>query len=82
MPDNAFFDITIPNAPEAQAVSGNYLYRMSVRNIDTNLDVISNFKVQVVGPGTSLFIFPGDQPFGYEAPIRGSTIDDIIECLL
>lgn len=73
MPDNAFFDITIPNAPEAQAESGNYLYRISVRNVDTNLAIISNFKIQVVGPGTSLFIFPGDQPFGYESTCRGAT---------
>ena len=76
MPDNDFFDIIIPNAPEAQAISGNYLYRMAARNVDTGLMVIMSFKVQVVGPNTSLFIFPGDQPFGYEATTRGATADD------
>lgn len=71
MPDNDFFDIIIPNAPEAMAESGNFLYRMAVRNVDTNTQSIHNFKIQVVGPNTSLFIFPGDQPFGYEASWRG-----------
>ena len=76
MPDNDFFDIMIPNSPEAQAVSGNYLYRFAARNIDTSLMVVMNFKVQVIGPDTSLFIFPGDQPFGYEATYRGVTSAD------
>ncbi len=76
MPDNDFFDIIIPNAPEAMAESGNFLYRMAARNLAPDQAVISNFKVQVVGDGTSLFIFPGDQPFGYEATWRGATGPD------
>lgn len=81
MPDNDFFDIMIPNAPEAMAESGNYLYRMSVRNVDTSLPLIHNFKVLVIGENTSLFIFPGDQPFGYEASYRADQANgnDLIE---
>jgi len=78
MPDNAWFNITIDNVPEAQAESGNYLYHLVVTNVDTNTMSVNNYKFRTDG---TLFIFPGDQPFGYEASARGETGDDVLTVL-
>lgn len=69
MPDNRWFTSTVNNVVEAQAVNGNYLYLMVVTNLDTNLSTVNNYKVRTDG---TLFIFPTDQPFGYEASARGT----------
>ncbi|GJM17370.1 MAG: hypothetical protein DHS20C13_26970 [Thermodesulfobacteriota bacterium] len=67
MPDNDWFRIFVDNTPEAQAVNGNFLYFMIVKNLDTNLDIISSFKIRSDG---TLFLFPTDQPFGYAASLQ------------
>jgi len=84
MPDNDFFDIIIPNAPEAMAESGNYLYTLEAQNADTSLRYLVYFKLQVIGDNTSLSIFPGDQPFGFEATYRsllGSDFGEAFETI-
>ena len=72
MPDNAWFNAIVENVPEAQAASGNYLYLMVVTNVDTSGQDVNNFKFRVAD-GNTLFMFPSDQPFGYEASFRAET---------
>lgn len=70
MPDDDYFDIIFPNAPEAMAESGNYIYIFEAVNADTTLRYLTHFKLQTVGENTSILIFPGDQPFGFEPTYR------------
>lgn len=46
MPDNAWFDISIPSDPAAQSPSGNYFYHMTVVSTNPGTNYISNFKVR------------------------------------
>ncbi|GJM17368.1 MAG: hypothetical protein DHS20C13_26950 [Thermodesulfobacteriota bacterium] len=78
MPDNDWFVINVTNIPEAISESGNYSYHMVVNNTNTTVQVINNYKVRSDG---TLFLFPTDQPFGYEAGARGVDADFFIETL-
>jgi len=79
MPDNDWFNFTINNVPAAQAESGNYLYHMIVTNTNTTLPAINNYKVRSDG---TLFIFPTDQPFGYESGGRGADEPLFVDTLM
>jgi len=78
MPDNDWFVSTIVNVPAALADSGNYFYHMVIVNTDTSGEVVNNYKVRSDG---TLFIFPTDQPFGYEASARGTGQDNFLDTL-
>lgn len=53
MPDNAWYSISVPIVPEAQAQSGHYFYHMRVRNTNPAVPgTISNFKVRTDGMAT------------------------------
>ncbi len=50
MPDNAWYSISVPIVPAAQAQSGHYFYHMRVRNTNPAAPgTISNFKVRTDG---------------------------------
>ncbi|GJM15384.1 MAG: hypothetical protein DHS20C13_07110 [Thermodesulfobacteriota bacterium] len=74
MLDNDWFDIIINNVPDAIAESGNYLYIMRIRNLDTTQSALNNYKIRTDG---TIFIFPTDQPLAYEAGLRGLDADFI-----
>jgi len=75
MPDNSWFDITIPNTPEAMAKNGNYLYRLEVINRDATQTGVNAFKIRA---GESLVIFP-EQPFAFVPSLQGETLFDFID---
>lgn len=75
MPDNDWFNINIDNVAEAKSESGNFLYYLLIRNLNIETRILTYFKLRTDG---TLFIFPTDQPFAYEASLRVENADFLV----
>ncbi len=63
LPDNVWYTVPVATGPEAESPSGNFFYRLEVRNTDPTQFTLYSFKVRA----PSLAIKP--QPFAFQAPV-------------
>ena len=63
LPDNDWFNVTMPNGPEAMSQNGNYRYSLVVEAVVILPNASNSFRIRTDG---SMILFP-DQSFQFEA---------------
>jgi len=65
MPDNAWLDLTVPTSPSAQAPSGNFFYRLSIRLTTPAFTTLNAFKVRTSALLSGMPLDAATRPLSY-----------------